>query len=164
MEKRLQKLKEEAIKKCKETNIPIDTTAQVKINTRAKKRYGVCRKRNGKFIIEISKFLFDSTDDKIIQTVLHEYLHTCKNCFDHGSQWKRYADILNKKYGYNISRTNSRTDMGLKSLEANDFKYILKCSNPNCDVCIKRMKLTKTIKYYNSYKCGKCGSKLIREK
>jgi predicted SprT family Zn-dependent metalloprotease len=164
VEKKLQKLKEEAIKICEDAKIPIDKTSKIKINTRAKKRYGLCSKKNGMYTIEISKFLFESTDEKIMQTILHEYLHTCKNCLNHGKQWKQYADILNKKHGYKISRTNSRTEMGLEDLNTSDFKYILRCSNPSCNVCVKRMKLTKTIKYYNSYRCGKCGSKLVREK
>lgn len=164
MEKRLQKIAEVARKKCMECNIPIDETAVVKINTRAKRRYGVCRKRNSKFIIEISAFLFESSDEKIEQTVLHEYLHTCPNCFDHKKQWNAYADILNKKYGFNIDRTNSRESMELEPLKTEDFKYILKCSNPKCKNEVKRMKMTKVIKYYNRYRCGACGSSLIKVK
>lgn len=163
-EERLKRITKDAIEKCKECNIPIDEKATVKINTRAKKRYGVCRKRNSKFIIEISYFLFESTDQKIEQTVLHEFLHTCPVCFNHGRVWNNHAYTINKKYGFNIDRTNSREDMGLEAFTNDDYKYILKCSNPECKNTIKRMKMSKTIKYYTRYRCGACGCSFIKVK
>ena len=60
------------------------------INSRAKTRWGLCRmKRDGSFEIEIASRLLE--DDKISETacketIIHEILHTCPNCWNHGKE------------------------------------------------------------------------------
>ena len=164
MQERLERLKILAINQCDECKIPIDKSAKVIINSRTTKRYGCCKKKSDGFVIEISKFLFETTDEKILQTLLHEYIHTCKDCLDHKAKWKEYASVLNKKYGYSITRVNTRSEMGLPPRPKLEYKYILECSNPKCKMNVKRMKMTKVIKHYDKYLCGKCGSKFIRKK
>ena len=64
---------------------------QVRLNTRAKKRYGRCICKNGWYEIELSAHLVHA-DSSFVYTVLaHEVLHTCPGCMNHGPLWKQYA-------------------------------------------------------------------------
>lgn len=64
---------------------------QVRVNTRAKKRYGRCIFRDGRYEIELSARL-QAADSSVVHTVLaHEVLHTCPGCMNHGARWKQYA-------------------------------------------------------------------------
>lgn len=76
------------------------------VNTRAKSRLGQARKRNGEYSINISAdILHDKYPLEFLKnTVIHELLHTCKGCMNHGEKWKAYAEKVNAKYGYNIER------------------------------------------------------------
>ena len=61
---------------------------QVRVNTRAKKRYGRCIFRDGRYEIELSARL-QAADSSVVHTVLaHEVLHTCPGCMNHGARWK----------------------------------------------------------------------------
>ena len=64
---------------------------QVRVNTRAKKRYGRCIFRDRRYEIELSARL-QAADSSVVHTVLaHEVLHTCPGCMNHGARWKQYA-------------------------------------------------------------------------
>ena len=78
---------------------------QVRVNTRAKKRYGRCIFRDGRYEIELSARL-QAADSSVVHTVLaHEVLHTCPGCMNHGARWKQYAAKMGERYGYSIQRT-----------------------------------------------------------
>ena len=165
----------EQVRKCK---IPASRhiNPNVFINTRARKRYGACKltKINGKrnFTIEISSRLYNS-DDKTIQGVIaHEILHTCNGAMNHGEKWKRYAQIMNQTYGYNIKRVSSLEEMGMddgkKSTKENnkgqldpqrvaESKYVIKCKK--CGNIIYRMRKSNVVKNPENYRC-QCGGQL----
>lgn len=67
------------------------------VNTRAKTRWGQCRKRWGKFYINISSRLLDESisDFPVKNTLMHEILHTMPNCFNHGDEWSELAEKVN---------------------------------------------------------------------
>lgn len=101
----------------------------VEINMRLTRTWGMCYKSPRKYIALNHVLLLDDTDDDaLMNTLLHEYLHTCPKCFNHGKEWKRYAKIVNDKYHYNIQTRTSSEEKGLdKSLL---YKYELSC--PEC--------------------------------
>ena len=91
------------------------------VNTRAKKRWGLCEKHpNGVYTISISYRLLadDVADDGAINTIIHELLHTCKGCMNHGENWKREANKVNRAYGYNIKRCSSAEEKGVEQIES----------------------------------------------
>lgn len=59
---------------------------EFKVNTRAKSRFGICRhKASGLDIIEIMEDLVDPSKLKPLkETIIHEVLHTCDKCQNHG--------------------------------------------------------------------------------
>ena len=133
----------------------------VTINSRAKKRWGLCRLQNGYFSIEISNRLLDDNVDDIAtkNTIVHEILHTCPNCMNHGKEWQYNADIINNHYKgyYNISRTTSAEDKGLEPLgrvRNDSVKYTLVCTGCGRKIYYKRA--SKAIQAPQNYRCGYC--------
>lgn len=136
--------------------IETGTIEEVTINYRSKKRFGQCRRTNGKYFISVnSEILSDkSIEKRVKQTIIHEILHTVKGCMNHGEEWKKVADLMNDCYNYNISRCSSYSDFGLKREEIvkpKEYKYIYRCKC--CGQIIKRQRKTD---FVNHYTCGKC--------
>lgn len=134
-------------------NIPYCKVFKVKINTRAVRRRGACKKTKKGFVIELTDFILFKTDEEIKDVIAHELIHTCEGCFNHGSQFKMYADKINT-LGYNVKATYSG-----EAPEIEQFaKYKIVCKE--CGNTIYRMKMSKVIRNISKYKCAKCGGKL----
>ena len=127
--------------------------ATIKVNSRFSKKWGVCRKRNGIYYIEVADRLLNADEISIKTTIIHEILHTVKGCMNHGPEWKRVADIMNRKYGYNIKRTTSEEEKGLE-VDWDAFKYIVKCKK--CGHTFGYTRKTKCIQYISQYRCAAC--------
>ena len=131
------------------------------VNTRAKRRWGRCSHSINGFKIEISSTLLeDSVSDEATETtMLHELLHSCKGCLNHGNEWKRLADKVNNTYGYNIKRITSYEEKGIEREE------ILRKHKIVCQKCgheFYRMKESKLTRHPEFYLC-KCGGNLVKE-
>lgn len=139
-------------------SVPDNISPIVNINSRPKKRFGCCRKADGYFVIEISRFILNGDDKAVDGVIAHEVLHTCKDSYDHGSTWKQNAKKMNETYGYNIKCTSSFEEMGLpESTVGENIKYIIKCKK--CGREYPRQKYTCVMKRIKAYRCS-CGGKL----
>ena len=122
-------LLEQVMDEARRADIPISKKIfpHIKVNSRAKSRFGRCiRENDGRFMIELSSRLYDAPEHSCRQTLAHELIHTCEGCMNHGELFRRYAEKMNRKYGYNIKRTNSAEEMGVESGSENG-KYIVVC-------------------------------------
>jgi predicted RNA-binding Zn-ribbon protein involved in translation (DUF1610 family) len=153
----------------------------IQISNRALKRYGCCKQETPdkkyktvkkyryrkvityqkfeKHHICISKWVLE-LDDKIIKnTIIHELIHCIPYCNDHGENFKNYANYINEKLGYNISRLGNKEEDYKKSnieyKEKERYNYIITCDK--CGQKIYRKRLNKD--FVNKYKCGICKSK-----
>ena len=144
--------------------VPSNIHREVFINPRPKKRFGCCKKKDGKFLIEVSRFLLEGEERAIRSVLAHEVLHTCRGCYEHGARWKEYAARMNQAWGYQIKRTSSFGELGLPAGEespeerAARIKYIIKCTR--CGREYPRQKVTCVMKKINAYRCS-CGGKLV---
>lgn len=121
-----------------------------------KKTLGVCKRLDhNSYQISISKHITTSYRAVII-TMIHEILHTAKDCFNHGHTWQRHAHRINTLYGYNISRTANKAELGLQTNES-DYSYKITCNK--CGNAFYRLRESKLTKYPSLYTC-KCGGKL----
>lgn len=147
--------------RAKDIPVPYDICGEVRINKRPKKRFGCCRRENGRTVIEISSFILECTDDKIEQVIAHEVLHACPGCGDHGAVWKKYAAVMNEAYGYDIKRVSTFEEMGLSGREEHtpeeDIRYIIKCTA--CGREYPRKRFTCVMQKINAYRC-QCGGRL----
>lgn len=155
--KELNIMLEEGIQMIEDAGIIVgNIKPKVIINKRSKRSLGSCRYTGARndFTIQISHRVLDIEEDKVMDIVLHEILHSCPGCQNHGSIWQRHANTINNTYGSNITITANIKDLGVKPIEA---KYILKCDN--CDNTWKRHTRSKLVKYPEQYKCN-CGGHL----
>jgi predicted SprT family Zn-dependent metalloprotease len=166
LQSKLNTIYNEAVEKVIAANIPLDINKiqRVVINTRAKKRWGQCKKLpNGKFEININTDLVEQSEDGTLNTVIHELLHTIDGCLNHGEQWKRYANKINRIYGMNIKRTSNAEDKGVeRTVTKVDYKYILQCQG--CNQIFRRSRQTQFVTNPQIYKCGGCGGDIKRIK
>lgn len=171
--KDLQKL----FKECKEEldyiGIKYGCIESITINTRAKKRWGQCKCtlnsqywENRIFSINISSRLLqdDISDNACKNTIMHEILHTCRGCMNHGEEWKRVSEIVNDCYAfYNIKRTTTAEEKGIKEEEdSKNYKYALRCKC--CGKIFYKTRMCDVIRYPKLYNHKIDGGQLERIK
>ena len=140
--------------------VPERVCPQVRLNRRAKTRFGCCIRKGGAYIIELSARLAgEGSEDAILQVLAHEVLHTCYGCSNHGKRWKSYAEKMNAAYGYRISRTDRFEDLGME--DDRPVRYWVVCTR--CARRIPRMKRSPLVDHPERYRC-QCGGTLLVEK
>jgi predicted SprT family Zn-dependent metalloprotease len=138
--------------------------ARVRINTRAKKRFGCCigTPKTG-FVIELAAALPAAGHRVCMQTLAHEVLHTCPGCQDHGDRWKAHAARMNAAFGYAIRRTDRPEALGVALPPAVPvYRWRVTCTG--CGKSFLRQKSSPLIKTPQRYRCAACGGKLRVEK
>ena len=84
----------------------------IKANSRYTRRYGNCawhydnKKGRRVFQIQIASFLLSEeiTDDKVVlSTIIHELIHTCEGCQNHGAKFHYWGDLVTDCYGIEIT-------------------------------------------------------------
>lgn len=107
----LQKLFTECINELEVIDIPFSKNiVKVTANNRLSSTYGKCKRfrNNDKtfdYQIEIASFLLDERlPDKVVRsTLMHEIVHTCNGCFDHGKLFHKYGEIISDCYDVEIT-------------------------------------------------------------
>ena len=99
-------------------------------------------------------------EDSIIKnTIMHELIHCIPYCNNHGTEFKKYANIINLNYNYNISRVGDKKrdfeKSKIKFKEANTHNYEIVCKG--CNNIFYRQRLSKN--FTRKYRCAICGSK-----
>ena len=129
----------------------------VRVNTRAKRRLGCCYFISGSCAIEVSAPVAE--DPELLRlTLVHELLHTCPGCRDHGPRWKAWAQLAGQHLQLDIRRTVPLEDSP-GPLRQETVKYVLQCQN--CGALIQRKRLSKAVKTPWRYRCP-CGGQLKR--
>ena len=160
MNKAINNLLQDIIAEAKTLNIPIgNIDPNVKINTRAIKRLGQCSKRGDRYFIQISSFIIAEDQKALKETLAHEVLHTAPDCMNHGNIWKRYANMMKRKYGYEIGRTKNVVACYGITKPVPEIDYTIKCQG--CGQVIHRHRKSKLITHIHLYRCGKCKNKLV---
>ena len=142
--------------------IEYGNVTELVINTRFKRKWGQCsyNRRTGEFKISISYKLFgdDAPEMGLLQTVVHELLHTCDGCLNHGELWKKYAGMVNAEFNLGVKRCNSAEEKGLSNddyeYHPESVKYQLRC--PNCGHIYKRKRMCYPVQHPEKCGCSKC--------
>lgn len=186
MEQKLDRLFSECINELNKIGIDILNKKQygkieISISKRNNKRYGCCKQEEpdkkyrvinkigrrriiryekfNKHHIEISKWVMELEDNIIKKTIMHELIHCFPYCNNHGSEFKKYAKLINTNYGYDISRVGDKKKDFEKSnvefTETRKYKYKIICKE--CKQEIYRQRLIRN--FERKYRCAKCGGK-----
>lgn len=144
--------------------IPYGNIVEFKVNTRAKRRWGLSQKTPNGFIIEINVDLLNEQNsiNGLKNTIIHEILHTCTDCMNHGDRWKYFANVVNNTYGYNVKRCSNAEEKGVnerREAPIRPYKYLVQC--PECGAQWKRKRESKLVQMPFLYRCGKCNVSLV---
>ena len=93
----------ECIVKLDALNVPISKDILFKTNT-GFSRFGFCKKTprgETAFVIAINKWFED--DLGLIETIMHELVHTVDGCYNHGAKFHKIAEMINQEYNLNIT-------------------------------------------------------------
>ena len=143
--------------------IPIGD-AVVRENKRFRSRWGQCRRSAGEeaYVIEISSVLLEDGNpvSALRDTIFHELLHTCPGCMNHGTAWRRYADMVNRRFGCRIKRTAAGAEYGVHNArKAADPAYQFRCQR--CGAVISRYRRCRVVAHPERYVCSKCGGRIV---
>ena len=147
-----------AVAQARAVKIPVsrEIDPQVRLNRRARTRFGCCVFRDGRYTIELSAQLAEQgAEDAVLQVLAHEVLHTCCGCSNHGARWRGYAQRMNRAYGYHIQRTDNYAALGLE--DRRPVRYYVVCAK--CGRRIPRMKRSPLVDHPERYRCA-CGGAL----
>jgi predicted SprT family Zn-dependent metalloprotease len=163
----LKKVTDDCIRECQECGIVLGKIADISIDDKPKRYWGLCRYSAPEklyYIIINPVLLEDKTPIKFLkETILHELCHTIKGGMAHTGAWKTAVEKLNRKFGYNIKRVNTNEDKGVDNEDMqNRAKYVFQCKD--CGSLIYRFKASNFTKNYDCYVCGKCGGKFKKIK
>lgn len=136
---------------------PGEINPNVKI-IRNVQRFGRCSRQNdGTYVVELNELLLGATEKAAMTTMVHEVLHSCKGCMNHGAKWKSYTRILNNAYGYNIKTCSTYEERGVEQPKG---KYTVQCQNKECGTKYEKNRMSGVIRNPERYTCGTCRGKL----
>ena len=100
-------------------------------------------------------------DEKVIKnTIIHEIIHCFPYCNNHGKEFKKYANYINERLNYNITRLGNKKEdyenSNQEYIEENTYKHKIICTK--CGHVYLRKRLKKN--FFKKYRCGVCNGKL----
>lgn len=152
----------ECCKLLRSLKIPYGNIVSVKSSRQLRKPWGRCKRSGDKYTILINSILTDGNHDAgLINTLIHEMLHTCPDCMEHNKKWHHYVDIVYRKTGIQIKELNNCNEKGV-TLEdkIKNAKYVLMCTH--CDGVILKYRECMMTDYPELFRCSICGSKIKR--
>lgn len=142
-----EELKETVNRLIRRRDFDVDISVEVANLKRAAGQYHHSDKK-----IRISKHLLENHPEKAMRTIKHELGHAVADqrhgtrVKPHGREWKAV-----------MAEMNVENPSACHSMQLTEYNYIVKCSNPDCDVEFGRYRKSKKVKRANDYICGKCG-------
>ena len=149
----------EVIGQARAIQIPVSDRIEprVAVNRRAVTRFGCCRRTEEGFRIELAEGLLRAEASACRQTLAHEVLHTCPGCRNHGTLWRAYAARMNAAWGYRITRTGNREELGVEAPRS--APHLVVCET--CGRRFERFRASALVRHPERYRCG-CGGTLRR--
>jgi len=159
----LNRIAEQCLRDLTSMNIPYGNIRDFTVNRRSKMRWGQCRYMPDGFHININEALCDGKHEEGLKsTLIHEILHTCDGCMNHGNRWKHWAAIVHDNTGLNIQTGDTVQNKGFTEAEylakRRPPKYKLMCKK--CGLAVSYRSKSKVVKNYTNYRCGSCGGEL----
>lgn len=167
--KDLKRLYLECVSEARSVGLDIsDRITGIEVNSRLSRALGRCAAQYAvgggyTYRIEVNPcMLADGLDDTIPKnTIIHELVHTCPGCMNHGPEFQRRALMVNRRLGYHVSTTtdgNALEAAGVTLKRAAD-NYGIVCKK--CGRVVQRRKRwSSTLENIGGYRHGGCGGDL----
>ena len=134
---------------------------RVSVNNRLSRALGRCKAARGiggcTYEIEIQPcMLADDVDDATTKnTIMHELIHTCRGCMNHGHEFQCRAMLVNRKLGYNIQTTATVASLEAAGvqLKRKECHYAIMCKKCGAEV-ERRARWGKTLEHIEQYRHG----------
>lgn len=112
-----------------------------------------------KHYIRISEYHLNDDEQDVFGTLLHELIHTVKDCNNHGPNFKYWARVLTEVTGIKIGRTgNSKACSEVRRIKtARSNGHLVKCEDCGCQWY--RTRHSNLTLHPEHYHC-RCGGKL----
>lgn len=169
--KNLRKLYCECVSEALSIGLDIsDKVVSISVNPRLSRALGRCVQswdawnRCYIFKIEIQpNMLADGLEDRVPKnTIMHELIHTCKGCFNHGPEFQSRAGIVNRRLGYNVHTTSDSEQLKAAGvvLKETAYNYGIVCDK--CGYMVqKRKRWSSTLERIGDFRHGgMCGGNL----
>lgn len=167
----LDKLLSDARQICRDSSVPISESICPKVYLIDSHRtLGECCSKKGRpkslpkdydFVIRISSHCLEFKRPRLLNTMLHELLHSCPDCLNHGPKWREYAAILKARYGVNITRLAHLNEDERKILHKGyirkritSYRFTLTC--PGCGHEWHYKKASRAVKLHDKCECPIC--------
>lgn len=112
--------------------------------------------------IRISEAMMQMSEKAVMNTLIHELIHTCPGCMNHGSKWQSYGNQVRLKFGYDIKRCGGDKDGEPSLRQAANVVYKHKVVCTKCGRYWLRTRDSNLTMYPESYHCC-CGGDLKLE-
>lgn len=127
--------------------------------------WGHCHHITGRlFVISINKLLIDKKNETGLRnTIIHELLHTCPECYNHGREWVNLTKKIKRLLGITVNEKSTYHDLGIDIadyINTRSYKYVIQCKE--CGECYFRKRKSDFVINYDKYRCRKCGGDFIR--
>lgn len=110
--------------------------------------------------LRVSTIFEHYTDNSIakvglMNSMIHELIHTIPGCMNHGPQFKRHCRIVNSNTIYNIQTTAEPAESFVAAQKVEKNKYVIKC--PHCGQEYTYKRKCKAVEYPFLCRCSTCG-------
>ena len=104
---------------------------------------------------EITIFEKENRDEKgVKETIMHELIHTQKDCQNHKAEFQRWCNIIYNHLGYSCW-SGQHEDVKNNNFVLNNYKYFNYC--PHCNkITAYGNRMTKRFKEHSGYICLHC--------
>lgn len=83
-----------------------------------------------RYILQFNyKYFHVEEASQLHDTIIHECIHLCYNCFDHGETFKKWANHFNQNFGTNIGRVNKKAEQYQAVLSQSKKNYEIYCND-----------------------------------
>lgn len=130
----------------------LEIDVDVEISGRFKQKAGQYRHSERK--VRISEHLLENHPDEVMETLKHELGHAVvmnrngeRRIKPHGREWKSVMQELGVD-----------NPEACHSLQLTEYRYLIRCTNPECDVELGRHRKSRLVKKPHLYLCNECGS------
>ena len=102
LQARIERIFTKVVADAKAVGVPHGPVVGLEVRHR-RNEVGLCIPRGDGFVIAFSEVYATLDDDEVADTLMHELIHTCPHCLNHGQIFHKWAGLVNHLKGYHVT-------------------------------------------------------------